>query len=131
MATVPYKEALTAGLYSIPDGIYIGSFGLNGQVNLVNDTVLVSASRSLTVADNGLILECAENVNITVPVGLPQGFRCKVIPNGTNDVVRVTGVTLNGGTSTLTRTSAANQIFEIIGRVSAVDSYVVTGVDPA
>ena len=131
MATVPYKEALTAGLYSIPDGIYIGSFGINGQVNLVNDTVLVSASRSLAVSDNGLILECAENVGITVPVDLPQGFRCKLIPFGTHDIIPDTGVELNGDTDTITRTSAANQTFEIIGRVSAADSYVVTGTAPA
>lgn len=131
MATVPFKEAMTAGLYSIPDGIYIGSFGLEGQVNLVNDTVLVSDDRELTAADNGLILECAENVEITVPAGLPEGFRCKVIPFGTNNVVPAEGVELNGDTDTVTRTSAANQTFEIIGRVSAADSYVVTGTAPA
>lgn len=128
MATVSYKKALTAGLYSIPDGVYIGNLGLNGQVNLINDTVLVSANRSLTVADNGLILECAENVEITVPAGLPQGFRCKVIPFGTNTVVPSVGVSLNGATDTLTRTSAGNQTFDIIGRVSANNSYIVTGV---
>lgn len=131
MATVPYKKGFTASVFSIPDGLYIGDIGLSGQIQLVNDTNLVSASRSLTVADNGLILECAENVNITVPAGLPQGFRCKLIPNGTHDIISSGGTLLNGATTTVVRTSAANQTFEIIGRVSATNSYVVTGTAPA
>lgn len=131
MATVPYKKGFTASVFSIPDGLYIGDIGLSGQIQLVNDTVFVSASRSLTVADNGLILECAENVNITVPAGLPEGFRCKLIPFGTHDIISAGGTLLNGATTTLTRTSASNQTFEVIGRVSASNSYVVTGVAPA
>lgn len=127
MATVEYKQGMTAGLYSIPDGLYIGNLGLNDQEQYFQMTTVVASSRSLTVADNGNVLECTATVTLTVPVGLPVGFRCKVIPSGTTSIASDGTSKLNGDTVTLTRTSAANALFEIVGRASVADSYVVSG----
>lgn len=149
MADVAYKQGLTANLFSVVNGSFIGVLGLEDQEqylptfvngtgigmvtpagNQTGVTTVVAASRDLTAADNGNILELAENVALTVPVGLPVGFRCKAIPNGANTVVSDGTALLNGATTTVTRTSASNYLFEIVGRVSAVDSYVVSGVAP-
>lgn len=89
---------------------------------------LVATSRALTQADNGMWLECTATVTLTVPVGL-IGFSCSVIPSGTTSIASSGGALLNGATTTLTRAAAtaANAIVSIVGRTSAVDSYVVSG----
>ncbi len=91
-------------------------------------TVAVAASRALTAADSGKVLECtAADLTLTVPAGLPATFGCRVIPNGTTSIARSGGALLNGAGTTLTRLDSANAVVEIIARISAADSYVVTG----
>lgn len=87
---------------------------------------LVSNSRTLTAADNGLTLECTATVTLTVPVGLAN-FGCAIIPSGTTSIASDGTALLNGGTSTVTRAAGSNALFAIQCRASAVDSYVVTG----
>ena len=89
----------------------------------------VASSRSLTAADNGHVLECTATVSLTVPATLPAYFSCTVIPSGTTSIVSAGGTLLNGATTTLTRAAAtaANAILTIQARVSAANSYVVTG----
>jgi hypothetical protein len=92
-------------------------------------TVAFPASRALTRDDDGLVLECtAATLAVTINSGLPPGFACAIIPNGATTVVSGSGAPLlNGATTTLTRNSSTNASFGIIGRVSALDSYVVGG----
>lgn len=87
----------------------------------------VSASRDLTAADNDCVLEATATITLTVPDGLPEGFSCAVIPNGTTSVARGGSVLLNGGSSTLTRADTLNPMFAIQQRASSPNSYVVTG----
>lgn len=89
--------------------------------------VAVSASRTLTAADNGCTLECTATLTLTVPEGLPPAFSAAVIPSGTTSVERSGAALLNGAGTTLTRAAASNALFAIVARASAVDSYVVTG----
>lgn len=89
----------------------------------------VGANRTLTAADNGCVLECTTTVTLTVPVGLPKGFRCEILPNGTTSIARSGDALINGAGTTLTRAAAtaANAVVSIVSRASAPDSYVVTG----
>lgn len=89
--------------------------------------VTVGSSRALTAADNGALLEATATVTLTVPIGLPAGFACVVIPSGTTSVASSGGALLNGATTTLTRAAAGNAMFAIQARSSASDSYVVSG----
>jgi hypothetical protein len=89
--------------------------------------LLVSSSRALLAADNGLTIECTTTLTLTVPAGLGAGFGVAIIPSGTTSVASSGGVLLNGATTTLTRAAASNALFAIQGRASATDSYVVTG----
>jgi hypothetical protein len=95
---------------------------------LLAGAVQVSASRSLTAADNGATLECtAITITLTVPAGLAANFGCAVIPKGTTSIASAGGALLNGATSTITRADSANSLFAVVSRASAADSYVVTG----
>lgn len=127
MADVEYKTGYTTGLYSIPDGYHIGNVGLGGQIQYDQETTAIAADHILTVGDNGNVLECTATVTITVPVGLPKGFRCTIIPSGTTTVASDGTALLNGATTSITRTALANAAFDLIGRASAANSYVVTG----
>lgn len=100
-------------------GRFAGAIGLNS-------TVLVAAARTLLATDNGKTLECAADITLTVPAGLPNGFSVAVIAAGTTSVA-ASGVTLNGAGTTVTRAAASNAMFAIVGRASNPDSYVVTG----
>ena len=88
--------------------------------------------RALTAADNGTTLEAtADAITITVPTGLPAAFRVDVIANATTSVASSGGTLLNGATTTLDRAAADQVLFSVVALVSAADSYIVTGVDPA
>lgn len=120
---VTYDPAL--GLCATP-GVPL-NIALNARPN--TPVVAVNSSRALTAADNGMHLECTATVTLTVPSGLPAGFRCDVIPNGTTSIATSGGALVNGAGTTLTRlaATAANAIVTIAQRASAANSYVVTG----
>lgn len=91
--------------------------------------VAVAASRALTAADWGKTLDCtAGAISLTVPVGLPVDFECRIIPNGTTSIVSDGTALLNGATTTVTRAAAtaANTMFSLRMRTTA-NSFVVTG----
>ena len=100
----------------------------NWSPSVGSGTRLVSASRPLTLADDGLVLEMGNNLSLTVTAGLPSGFAVGVIPLGTTSVIAGPGVFLNGLATPITRTAASNYVFSIVGRVSTSNSYVVSGV---
>jgi hypothetical protein len=87
------------------------------------------SSRVLTVADNGRVLECTATITLTVPDGLPAGFSCDVVTNGTTSIARNGTATLNGAGTTLTRlaSTATNRIVTIQKLASAAEAYAVTG----
>ena len=87
----------------------------------------VAASRALTAADDGCVLECTATVTLTVPVSLPAEFGCGVIPSGTTSVASDGTALVNGATTTLTRAATSNPMFGIQQRLSSANSYVVTG----
>lgn len=106
---------------------FVWSDGVNWQ-GAQSLTVAVAASRDLTAADNGKTLECTNSgLTLTVPLGLGSNFGCAIIPNGTTSIASSGGTLLNGATSTLTRAASGNAAVAIIPRISAVNSYVVTG----
>lgn len=89
--------------------------------------IAVSASRNLTNADNGQTLECTTTLTLTMPVGLVSDFACAIIPSGTTSIASDGTALLNGATTTLTRAAASNAMVAIQARISAANSYVVTG----
>jgi len=119
----------------------VGPYGSNHVVNLTSTAgrltytlaastgvpLQVSGSRDIAATDNGQTLECTTTVTLTVPLGLPAGFGCAVIPSGTTSIASSGGTLLNGATTTLTRAASTNAIIAIVSRGSAADSYVVTG----
>lgn len=91
--------------------------------------VAVAASRALTAADWGKTLDCtAAAISLTVPVGLPVDFECRIIPNGTTSIVSDGTSLLNGALTTVTRAAAtaANTMFSLRMRTTA-NSFMVTG----
>ena len=98
--------------------------------NLFCTTFTVSASRTLTAADDSNMLECTAGITLTVPSGanaLPAGFCCNVIPFGTITVQSDGTSLLNGATTAITRAATSNLLFAIVGRASTPSTYVVTG----
>lgn len=89
--------------------------------------IQVATSRALTSADNGRVLEATATVTLTVPAGLPAGFRCVVVPSGTTSVAFSGAATGNGAATTITRAAAANAMFGILQRGSSANSYVIDG----
>lgn len=89
--------------------------------------VVVSASRDATEEDNGKLLVFGGAYTVTVPKGMSAGFGFAAKPpaSGNASIARATDVTLNGGTSTLTRALASNIVFSVVQ--DAADSYSVTG----
>ena len=100
----------------------------DGQQVVVDGVKLVTASRALTAADNGCTLECTTTLTLTINANtLPSCFACNVLPSGTTSTASDGTALLNGATTTVTRAAASNAAFAIIGRLSAADSFVVTG----
>lgn len=90
----------------------------------------VAASRTINVGDNGATIVPSATLTLTVPEGLPDGFRCDVAASaGTTSVAKAGTVTLNGAGTTLTRlfSTAANTQFQIKKSVNGAETYIVTG----
>lgn len=102
---------------------------LSGQVNgaLPSPWVVVGASRDATEDDNGKTLVFSGAYTVTIQPGMSTGFGFAAKPpaSGNASIARITGVTLNGGTSTITRALASNILFAVVQ--DAADSYSVTG----
>lgn len=108
------------------NGHMVGRQMPDGSVDAI--PLALAASRALTGADNGKTIDCtAAGLTITVPAGLPPGFTCLVIPNGTTTFASSGGALLNGATSNVPRAAASNATVSIVAR-SNPDSYLVTGV---
>jgi hypothetical protein len=99
-----------------------------GVFEEASPTAVVSVSRALNAADDGMTLELsAAGLTLTVPAGLPQGFGCLVLPNGTTTFASSGGALLNGAVDTITRSAGDNVAVAILARVTAANSYAVTG----
>ncbi len=118
--TQQFEVSVQTGLAEVTEGIADATL-------LQGVPVIVSVSRNLDASDNGQTLECTATVTLTVPVGLPAGFQCAILPSGTTSIASSGGVLLKGATDTLTRAAASNEAIAIIGRASAANSYAVTG----
>jgi hypothetical protein len=84
-------------------------------------TTSVAASRDLTQADNGLTLDCAPGVVLTIPPGLVN-FGIAVRPAGVK-IACGAGVTTNGSGLTVTTTSQVGAI----NPTATANSYDVVG----
>lgn len=103
-----------------------GSFVDVTAANSSSGLVMVGASRTLNATDNGQVLECtASGLTLTYPVGLPAGFACAVIRNGTTTIASDGTALLNGATTSIAATSSL--MITIQAKGSASDSAVVVG----
>lgn len=106
------------------------NMSVNGSITSANLFIrALTDSYTLTNADSGAILTVSNTTGpktITVPQGLPIGFRCMVYMINTGNVVigNAAGVTLNSrtGTYTLSTRWGSLSVFE-----HATDSIIVDG----
>jgi hypothetical protein len=84
--------------------------------------ISVPSSRTLTQADNGCTLDCAEDVILTIPPGLTN-FGCALRPEGVQ-IACGSGVTINGDDETLTTTARVGAI----NPTATANAYDVVGV---
>lgn len=114
---------LTSGLSAKLDASALAS-AISGKAD-ASSTVAVNASRNLTSADNGKVLELtAVGIALTVPTGLiASTFSCRIIAKAGATVVSSGGSLLNDGTATVTLGAGT---FSLIGKVSAADSYMLS-----
>lgn len=104
-----------------------GSSG--GTAASTNLTVVpVASSLSLVAGHSGNIIECADGANLDVPAGLAAGFNININlpPTGSITVTPASGVTINGLTTTITR-SSTNSVLALLP-TSVTDVYKLTGV---
>lgn len=88
----------------------------------------VGSSRNLTADDNGRLLQVtADDITLTIPAGIPAPFFCLIYPNTTTSIAVSGGATINGGTTTLVRSSTSTPTFGIMSLPSAANSYHVQG----
>ena len=105
------------------------NMSVNGSITSANLFVrALTGSYTLTNADSGSVLTVSSTSasTITVPQGLPVGFRCMVYMINTGNVVigNSAGVTLNSrsGSYTVSQRWASASVFE-----HATDSIIVDG----
>jgi hypothetical protein len=105
------------GILEGPDGAPIAGAG-----------VAVSASRNITAADNGMFLKPTGTMTLTIPAGLTPmpSFSVDCPASGTVTIAVSGGATLNGATSSLTRTRAANPVGFVV-LAHELDAYGVSG----
>jgi len=92
--------------------------------------ILDAVSRNITAADDGRMLAPTTSVTYTIPAGLnpAPSFSVDCPASGTISIARASGVTLNGGTSPLTRTRASNPVGFVVLAHTDTDAYGVSGV---
>jgi len=93
----------------------------------IGQVVTIGASRDALATDNGKTLVFSAAYTYTMVPGLPEGFSVAVRPpaSGNASIARTAPVTLNDGTSTLTRAQASNILFAVV--YLGADTYAVTG----
>jgi hypothetical protein len=92
--------------------------------------VALSANYQLTPLDAGKVFEVTGSITVTVPVGLQPDFHASFLPlTGTLSLASDGTALLNGATTTLTRlfSNAVNTLVTLQKRITAADSYSVTG----
>lgn len=109
--------------------------GLNAEltpggwvVSLSNSTPL-SADRTITAADDGRQFYCTTALTITVPAGLTPRptFTVDCPPSGNASVAVSGGATINGATTTLTRSRSSNPAGFVVLAHQDADAYGVSG----
>jgi hypothetical protein len=99
------------------DKIVALTVGDNRDMPVGDRVIAVTASRRLDAEDDGCVLDCvAPDLTLTVPASLPLHFACLVIPNGTTSFASADDTILNGGTTTVTRSSESNATVAILTR---------------
>ena len=98
-----------------------------GDVVLIDSNVTISPDNQAVYM--GRTLEWTVAAVVTLAAGLAEDFGFNAIPPaaGNASIARATGVTLNGGTTTLTRAAASNALFAVVQRASNRNAYIVTG----
>lgn len=90
--------------------------------------VSVSSSRAITAEDNGQFLKPTGAMTLTIPAGLSPmpSFTVDCPASGAVSIAASGGATINGATTTLTRTRAANPVgFVVLAHES--DAFGVSG----
>ena len=101
--------------------------GLSAAGTRMYPTAAVAVSRNLIPADQDCVLDCTATLTLTVPAGLPNGFKCTVLTiSGNTTTVAFTGTTGNGAGTSLARAGLTQLAFDIAQR-SVANAFVVTG----
>jgi hypothetical protein len=95
--------AYTAGNISTTGALTGGNSSTSSISGFAANVASISASYSLTAADNGKILQStsASAITVTIPSGLPTGFNCTVVQWGAGQVT-FSGTYVNRGSFTKT-----------------------------
>jgi hypothetical protein len=90
-------------------------------------SVVTGTTRSLSSADNGIVLECSSSsaVTVTVPTGLPVGFTLTIIQTGTGQIsFSASGTTINNRQSH-TKTAGRWAVVSLIQR--STNNFILAG----
>jgi hypothetical protein len=107
------------------------SFTSSNSVRDTNTADLVTISRNLTQADNGLVIPIANGVTLTIVAGTLVNFSAIGMPvtGATASIAFSGGATGNGAATTITRTRTANVAgFAILqDAASGQDAFAIAG----
>ena len=129
----------TATLVDSDSGAFVGMSGADGkeyplnqpalQALVAGNRVLEATSRAITAADNGRLLAPTVSLTYTIPAGLSPApsFSVDVPLGGTVTVAVSGGATVNGASTSLTRSRAANVVGFVVVAHNETDSYGVSG----
>ena len=114
---------------SWPGGALTGAELVAVKAFLAGKKTQVNASRNITSADSGLLLAPLAGVVLTIPLGLnpAPSFSVACPATGVVSVAVSGGATINGGSSAITRTRAANAVGFSVFAHAETNAYGVSG----
>jgi len=83
----PTKALDVTGEVAISGNLTGGNVATSKLSGFVSNISTEGTSRTIAVGDNGMILKCTAAITLTLPAtGIPEGFNCMVLQNGTGQV---------------------------------------------
>jgi len=106
-----FRETRNIGPFSTGDVLSVTAVGANvDYVTLVGDATTLSGNYTLKASDDGQSFKCLSALTISIPDGLSPRPTITAIPppSGNLSIAMLGSETVNGATTTLTRTRANN-----------------------
>ena len=121
--SAPSKTLDVTGDVGISGNLTGGNAATSKLSGFVSNTSAEASSRTIAVADNGMILKCTAAVTLTLPTAgtLPEGFNCMVLQYGSGQVT-FSGTFSNRNSFTKTAGQYAISTILYIGGI-----YIVSG----